>query len=140
MATRPKARRPPKRRLLRVLAGLLLAGSAGCTAWYARPPLTPRDSLDPRERLELWIGRERFDVHGVVLHGDSLTAVRFHQPPSCDSCVLRFALSAVDSVRTRGHSEQRTRGMGVSLLVLTVIALAVAVALAAAYSGATAGL
>jgi hypothetical protein len=47
---------------------------------------------------------EAHQVHGVRLLGDTVIAVPFDQPPTCDSCALRFARADIDSVQVRAST------------------------------------
>jgi len=51
---------------------------------------------------------EVYQVHGVQVHGDSVTAVSFIRPPTCDSCALRFGRTEVDSVQVRAIEWRRS--------------------------------
>jgi hypothetical protein len=58
-------------------------------------------------------------VHGVLVVGDSVTAVPFIRPPDCDSCALRVALHDVDSVQVRAFD--RDKSMFMAVLMMPVV-------------------
>jgi len=98
MTSRPRA-------AAALTAMLLLA--LGCTSWYGRSAaLGP--SLGPRDQVRLWVHGRAYQVHGVRVSGDSVTAVPFIRPPSCDSCALRFALGEIDSAQVRAIDRDKT--------------------------------
>ncbi len=88
------------RRLRLLVVAAWAAGASGCATWQGRPHVleTP---LGRRDQVRLWARGEAHQVHGVVVRGDSVIAVPFTRPPTCDSCALRFALADVDSVQVR---------------------------------------
>lgn len=113
----------------RVLVPLACAAVAGCSSWYPRPVEVLRAPLAPREQAQLWVGTRAHLVHGVLVRGDSVWAVPYFLPIDCDSCVQRFALAEIDSVRLHcGGSEIyregcQSRGPGRSLMLVTVLGL-----------------
>jgi hypothetical protein len=87
--------------LRRVGLCLVTAGACACvTTWRAQPDVL-RAALAPREQVRIWARGQDHRVHGVRVVGDSVVAVPFLRPPSCDSCAVRFALREVDSVQVR---------------------------------------
>lgn len=56
-------------------------------------------------------------LHGVEIKSDSVYGVPFIEPPSCDSCRVRIALGAVDSLRSGNKERGFFRGVGVVLVV-----------------------
>jgi hypothetical protein len=80
---------------------------SGCTTWQGRPgalavPVARRD------QVRLWVHGEKYQVHGLRISRDSVIAVPFFRDPDCDSCALRFARSAVDSVQARAFDGRVT--------------------------------
>ncbi len=95
-------------RLLRQLALVAWAlSAAACATWQARPHVldTP---LRQREQVKLWAHGTGHQVHGVQVRGDSVIAVSFIRPPTCDSCALRFARTEIDSVQVRAFDLRRS--------------------------------
>ncbi len=82
-----------------VLAAWAL-GAGGCATWQGRPRALD-GPLGRRDQVRLWVRGEAHQVHGVTVQGDSVIAVPFTRPPSCDSCALRFARADIDSVQVR---------------------------------------
>jgi hypothetical protein len=64
--------------------------------------------LEPRDQVRVWVRGEGHQVHGVQVRGDSVTAVPFIRPPTCDSCALRFARTDIDSVQVRATDWRRS--------------------------------
>ena len=110
------------------IALLTAALAAGCTAWGSRPLSVLRTPLAPRDRVQLWVGAGAYDVHGVVVTGDSLRAVPFLKPPDCDSCALHLAVRDIDSVRVPIVDEERTRQDLVTTAVMSGLAMLVVIA------------
>jgi hypothetical protein len=62
-------------------------------------------------------------VHGVRVVGDSVWAVPYWKSPRCDSCAVRLARSAIDSVRVQVTDDVRSGiavGVGTLLLLFTL--------------------
>lgn len=59
-------------------------------------------------------------VHGVRVRADSVIAVPYWLPPSCDSCAYRLPLTLIDSVRIYQVSEGRTAALvlGISAAII----------------------
>jgi hypothetical protein len=74
--------------------------------------------------LQLWIGGHAFEVHGLVVRGDSVAAVPRFQARDCASCALHFAVSSIDSVRVRIDAPAQTQQVGQGALAVTLVALA----------------
>lgn len=99
---------------------LLACQLTACAGWQ-RSVLLPAESLPPRARRQIWVGRTAHEVHSVVVRGDSISAVPVWRPPECDSCRIAFALAEVDSLRAPDvHSEVVVIG-GVLLVALLII-------------------
>ena len=87
------------------------------------------DSLAPappaRQQVQVWRGGGAVALHAVRVRGDSLSGVPFHLPPSCDTCRVAIAVSAIDSVRV-GDQENNFFAvlMGVGIFFLGVAFLA----------------
>ena len=94
---------------------------ASCTSWQARPLSMLQAPLSARDRVELWSRGHSFDVHGVVVRGDSVQAVRYFQSLSCESCMLRLALRDIDSVRVQRYEGGQTGGLTVGFLLVGLI-------------------
>ena len=99
---------------------LLLATLCACVnTWQARPGVLA-GPLGPRERARLWVRGQGHELHGIRVVGDSVVAVPFFRPPSCDSCALRFALRDVDSVQVLVADQRATITAAVLATVLLV--------------------
>lgn len=99
---------------------LLAAGACACvTTWRARPDVL-RTALAPRDQVRIWARGQDHRVHGVRVVGDSVIAVPFFRPPSCDSCAFRFALREVDSVQV---SVVDRRGSITAAIVTAVVVI-----------------
>jgi hypothetical protein len=104
----------------RPIAVLLAFTVTACTFWHRDEGLLA-DSLATRDRVQIWIGTTAHDVHGVVVRGDSLTAVPFWKPPDCDSCRVAFARADVDSVRAVQVSGGTVLIASVALIALVIL-------------------
>ena len=96
--------RAARRRLMTVVWALSVAA---CATWQGRPNVLAAP-LAPRQQVRLWVHGVGHQVHGVQVRGDSVSAVPFIRPPSCDSCAMRYARSAVDSVQVRAFDWRRS--------------------------------
>jgi hypothetical protein len=103
-----------------VLYGILLAAAAGCQRWQldSRVLTSPQPH---RRQVEIWSQGHATVVHGVRLQGDTVVAVPYWMRLDCDSCAVRFARAAIDSVRVQAADNVRstaTLGAGVVVFVL----------------------
>jgi hypothetical protein len=108
-------------RPLRAALALVLACTlSGCSVWHRSDDglAQPRAA---RDRVQLWIGTRAYEVHGVAVRGDSVSAVPLWQPPTCDSCRLNFALADVDSVRAQDVSGEAILIGGVAVIALIIV-------------------
>ena len=99
-----------------VLPLLIGVTASGCQRWHLDSEVVTRP-LSERHRLEIWTATGRHEVHGVRLQGDSVRAVPYWRPPSCDSCALYFPRSTIDSIRVQKVDQFRT---GVALVAVVV--------------------
>ena len=97
------------------------AALAACTAWTPQPTSGLLEPHDPRERLQLWVQGRSHLLHGIRATQDSVSGVPYFQAPECESCRVRFALSAIDSVRVQ-HTD---RVMGRNVMLVTLLAVTV---------------
>jgi hypothetical protein len=110
----------------RALPVIMLACQlAGCNAWR-RDDRALRAPIPTRRPLQIWSGQRGFDVHGVVIRGDSLRAVPRWKPPECDSCARFYALVAIDSTRVRRFSPLRTGVLVAIISTLVVLTAGIA--------------
>ena len=86
---------------------LVTVALAGCTAW-SRDDRALQPPIPTRRPLEIWSGGHSLVAHGVQVYEDSVRAVPRWRPPECDSCLRRYALATIDSVRVRRFSPVRT--------------------------------
>jgi hypothetical protein len=68
----------------------------------------------------VWTGGRSLRLHGVHFRNDTLTGVPFTSPPECDSCRVRIALAAIDSVQVGGTD---TRPIVLALIPIALVAL-----------------
>jgi hypothetical protein len=100
-----------------VLLLALTVGLSACGAgWHRLGDLTPR-ALPARTQVQMWQGEDVTLLHGVEITPDSIYGVPFTEPPSCDSCRVRLALTAVDSLRSGNKERGFFRTVGVVLAV-----------------------
>ena len=60
-------------------------------------------------------------MHSVRVVGDSVWAVQYWKSPGCDSCTVRIARSAIDSVRAEATDDARSAAtVGVSIVFFLV--------------------
>ena len=78
--------------------------ATGCAGWR-RTQLSEGDRLPPRQQVQVWQNGLSRVVHAGLVAHDTLYAVPFTKPPSCDTCRIAIALSEVDSVRL-GNQER----------------------------------
>ena len=108
-----------------VVALMLASATAGCvSSWYARPLSILRGPLGPRDRVQLWVGAHAYVMHGLTLSGDSLRAVPYLKPPTCDSCAMTLAVRDVDSVRVQAVDSEKAR-LAAALVTVGFVATAV---------------
>ncbi len=81
--------------------------TSACATWQGRAHVL-ESGLEQRDQVRVWVRGEGHQVHGVQVRGDSVTAVPFIRPPTCDSCALRFALTDIDSVQVRATDWRRS--------------------------------
>jgi hypothetical protein len=108
--------------LIRPLALALATTLSACTFWH-RNDARLAEPLAPRDRVQIWIGTTAHDVHGIMLQGDSLTAIPSWKPPNCDSCRVAFARADVDSVRSVEVSGETVLISGVAVIVAFIVVL-----------------
>ena len=107
-----------------------LAGSMNaCRGWHREPIGPTLAALRPRDEVELWVAGRAYAVHGVLVGGDSVSAVPSLLPPECTSCALHFAFGSIDSVRVPVHSRGRTHQLATSVVVVSLGAVVVYVLL-----------
>jgi hypothetical protein len=117
---------PPNKRsmyqLLTRTGMLALTLLGGCAGWQRFVP--PSDSiLAPRQQVQVWRGRQAQVMHGVRLTPDSLFGVPFHQPPSCDSCVVALPRDVIDSLRLGDQEAPAIAGATLPFVVLLLLFL-----------------
>jgi len=105
-----------------VLYGLLLSSALGCQRWQvdAQALASPQPV---RRRLEIWSRGRSTVVHSVRVVGDSVWAVPYWKSPGCDSCTVRIARSAIDSVRAEATDDARsaaTVGVGIVFFLVAL--------------------
>jgi hypothetical protein len=116
-----------RRRRTAALGMLVLMLTAGCAGWR-RTQLSEGQRLPPRQQVRVWRHGESRIVHAGLVQHDTLYAVPFTKPPSCDSCRIAIPMSEVDSLQL-GNSERT--GLFVVLLpwtlgMATLIAISIA--------------
>lgn len=72
----------------------------------------------------MWQGNRFTLLHGLRLEPSTLTGVPFTQAPTCDSCRVRVALGAVDSLRVGNKERGFFRSVGLVLGIGLVMAYA----------------
>jgi hypothetical protein len=103
-------------------AGLLLLAAA-CSSFQAGRPLGQVPlPVPPEQRLEVWSQGKRYPLNTVTVDADSLHGVRWWDHPSCDSCRVAIARTAVDSVRIPRDDGGETGAL--ALIVLPIAFLA----------------
>lgn len=105
-----------------VLATLIL--TYGCSSYSNAKPLdaVPMPA-DPNGRYEVWSGREKWELHALRVDGDTVRGVRWWHDPSCDSCQVALAKSAVDSVRVPRYDGGKTGALALFVAPFVAIAL-----------------
>jgi hypothetical protein len=71
----------------------------GCGAgWHAVGSPEPA-SFKPGQQAQVWHAGKATQVHGLRLTNDSVSAVPYLKPATCDSCRVTWARTEVDSIR-----------------------------------------
>lgn len=81
-----------------VLVALAVALPA-CAIAPRRIEVPPSGAIPPEQRIEVWQAGKVTLVRNLAVDGDSLRAVPMPDDVACDSCAVRFAVAAVDSLR-----------------------------------------
>jgi hypothetical protein len=68
-------------------------------------------------QVQIWQGRLVTLLHGVTLERETIRGVPFTMPPTCDSCRMQLARSAVDSLRVGNKERGFARSAGLFLLI-----------------------
>ena len=119
-----------RERLSAAIGMLALALATGCAGWH-RTQLAEGQRLPPRQQVRIWRRGDSRIVHAGLLQHDTLYAVPFTKPPSCDSCRIAIPMSEVDSLEF-GNSERT--GVFVVLLPLA-LAMGFLIAISIIYGG-----
>ena len=92
-------------------------------------PVQPRQEVKPKrlgryQQVKIWRGDSVSQWYAVVITADSITGVPDKKSTGCDSCRVRFPLSAVDSIHP-GYREspRETRHIIALVLVYTLVGL-----------------
>jgi hypothetical protein len=115
-------------RRFRPLPLVVCAVIAACSAWQPSTVASLTAPLGPRGEVQLWVGRRAYRVHGVFVRGDTVHAVSWLQPPRCDTCMLHFPLTSIDSVQRRGYSWEGTQHLGQGVMIVTLLTLGALIA------------
>ena len=78
----------------------LLLFLEGCYSWRADHRVLAQ-SPEPGTRAQIWVAGTSYEVHGIRVRPDSISAVPYWQAAGCDSCRIQWAIPAIDSVRVR---------------------------------------
>ena len=117
--TRRRARARPRDAVHLLMAGLTLL--AGCAPHWVRVQDAGGLGNNPRQRVQLFSGARALDVHGFRVEPDSVSGVPYLKPLACDSCRVRVARSAVDSVRVVGDDDPTMLLLGAGIAVALVV-------------------
>jgi hypothetical protein len=110
---------PPLSRSFALLLSLPTIVCACGGGWHRIEIAPPRD-LPARTQVQVW-ERERVTLlHMVRIESDTVDGVPFTKAPTCDSCRVRLALRAVDSLRAGSKERGVVRTAGVVLILSTV--------------------
>lgn len=84
----------------RSLLGLAICLAAlGCGAgWHTVRSPEPA-TYRARQQAQIWHAGKATQVHGLRLTSDSVSAVPYLQPATCDSCRITWVRAEVDSIR-----------------------------------------
>jgi hypothetical protein len=91
-----------------------------CGGGWHRVESAPPRALPARTQVQVWHGERVTLLHAVGLESDTIDGVPFTKAPTCDSCRVRLALGAVDSLRTGSKERGVGRTAGVVLILGTV--------------------
>ena len=81
-----------------VFAALAVALPA-CAIAPRQIAVPPNGAIPAEQRIEVWQAGKATLVRALSVDGDSLRAVPMPDDVTCDSCVVRFAVAGVDSLR-----------------------------------------
>jgi hypothetical protein len=104
------------------LVGALLLG--GCVRWATLGEV-PTAEPALRQEFTVWVGNRHYRVHGLRLSADSVSAVPYLQPPSCDSCRLAFSRRDITSIQVQEEAQFRTALVFAGVAVVGGVAMAV---------------
>ena len=115
---------PSRVRALTALATIgALVWSTGCAGWHRVELANDATlALARRQQVQVWRGGASTVVHAVRVTPDTVYGVPYHRPPSCDSCIMAFPRSEVDSMRL-GGAEGAALGIAIGSLVALVFLL-----------------
>jgi hypothetical protein len=100
----------------------LLLLSASCTSYGSSMPVSAIPMpADPASRYEVWSGGESWQLHALRIDGDTLRGVRWWHEPTCDSCQVALATSAVDSVRTPSIDGGKSASLALFVIPFVVV-------------------
>jgi hypothetical protein len=91
-----------------------------CGGGWHRVEIAPQRALPARTQVQVWQGERMTLLHAVRIESDTVDGVPFTKVPTCDSCRVRLALGAVDSLRAGSKERGLARTVGAVLIVGTV--------------------
>lgn len=91
-----------------------------CGGGWHRVQIAPPRVLPARTQVQVWQGERVTLLHGVRIESDTVDGVPFTKAPTCDSCRVRLALGALDSLRAGSKERGVVRTAGVVLVLGSV--------------------
>lgn len=88
-------------RLAAILLALAFGVTVGACSYWVRNPDALKGPVPDHRPVQIWVGSQAYDLHSVVVRGDSVHGNTNWSDFSCDSCTLTVPVASVDSIRTR---------------------------------------
>lgn len=105
---------------LGMLALALALAVTGCNPrWMRVEPATLQ--IQPRTRIQVWVERTAYDLHGITVGPDSLAGVPFFRPLDCSGCAVRIARADVDSLRVVHPKDDSPLYLGLGLMAVLFV-------------------
>jgi hypothetical protein len=103
------------------IALLLGTGVSACAIAPRRIENPPAGPIPESQPIEVWRDGSRTLVRHLTVDGDSLRAVPEPRPADCDSCVVRYAVEDVDSLRYPRNQHAAQVATAVPIAVLSAV-------------------
>jgi hypothetical protein len=102
-------------------AVLLATAVSGCAIAPRRIENPPAGPVPVSQPIEIWHDGSKTLVRHLTVDGDSLRAVPDPKPAQCDSCMVRYAVEDVDSLRYPRNQHAAQVATAVPIAVLSAV-------------------